>query len=285
VTEPAPSAPRAGFPELELQRLTVRYGSVTALSRVSAVLPAGEITCVLGENGSGKSTLVAVLSGLRRHDEGQLLLEGAPVHFRSPKQARAAGIATVWQDLAVAPLLSIWRNFFLGAEPTRGVWPLRRLDVDRAREVTEEALARVGVVGVDPDQPASTLEAGERQSLAVARALHFGARALVVDEPVGPLTVAQQTLLLQAMVAARSQGLAVLLVANNPRYAHLVGDRFLLLAHGQVAGRLTREDVDAADLMRLMAGGEEFSALTDALTALHPELGDRSSTTPDDAVN
>ena len=125
-----------------------------------------------------------------------------------------------------------------------------------------QAMARVGVPGLDPDQPASTLQAGERQSLAIARARHFGARALVVDEPTAPLTVGQQTLLLQAIVAARSQGLAVLLVTNNPRYAHLVGDRFLLLAHGQVAGTLTREDVDAADLMRLMAGGEEFSALT-----------------------
>jgi len=279
VTEvPAPGGPgagQAGLPVLELQRVTVRYGSVAALSRVSTTLPAGEITCVLGENGSGKSTLVSVLSGLRRHDEGQLLLAGEPMHFRSPRQARAAGIATVWQDLAVAPLLSIWRNFFLGAEPTRGTWPLRRLDIDRARETTVRAMARVGVSGLDPDQPASTLQAGARQSLAIARALHFGARALVVDEPTAPLTVAQQRLLLQSIVTARGQGLAVLLVTNNPRYAHLVGDRFLLLAHGQVAGMLTRDDVDASDLMRLMAGGEEFSALTSALTDLHSELGDR----------
>jgi simple sugar transport system ATP-binding protein len=272
-TESTPPVP--DLPELELRRLSVHIGSVAALSRVSAILPAGEITCVLGENGSGKSTLVAVLSGLRRHDGGQLLLRGEPILFRSPRQARAAGIATVWQDLAVAPLLSIWRNFFLGAEPTRGRWPLRRLDVDRARETTVQALSRVGVTHLDPDQPGSTLEAGARHSLAIARALHFGARALIIDEPTAPLTVAQQTLLLQAIVAARTQGLAVLLVTNNPRYAHLVGDRFLLLAHGAVAGTLTRDDVGAADLMRLMAGGEEFSALTAALTALHSELGDQ----------
>jgi simple sugar transport system ATP-binding protein len=277
VTATGPVDPPAGtgVPELEMRQLSVRYGSVHALSRVSATMPAGQITCVLGENGSGKSTLVAVLSGLRRHDEGQLLQAGEPVHFRSPQQARATGIATVWQDLAVAPLLSIWRNFFLGAEPTRGMWPLRRLDVDRAREITVQAMARVGVTGLDPDQPASTLQAGARQSLAIARARHFGARALVVDEPTAPLTVGQQTLLLQAIVAARSQGLAVVLVTNNPRYAHLVGDRFLLLAHGQVAGKLTRDDVDASDLMRLMAGGEEFSALTSALIDLHSELGER----------
>jgi simple sugar transport system ATP-binding protein len=275
VTEPGVPARPPRLPELELRRLSVHYGSVAALCRVSATLPAGEITCVLGENGSGKSTLVSVLSGLRSHDEGQLLLSGEPVRFRSPRQARAAGIATVWQDLAVAPLLSIWRNFFLGAEPTRGVWPVRRLDVERARETTVQAMARVGVTQVDPDQPASTLQAGARQSLAIARAMHFGARALIVDEPTAPLTVHQQTLLLQAIVAARAQGLAVLLVTNNPRYAHLVGDHFLLLAHGSVAGSLTRDDVDASDLMRLMAGGEEFSALTDAVTALHSELGDR----------
>jgi simple sugar transport system ATP-binding protein len=155
------------------------------------------------------------------------------------------------------------------------VWPLRRLDIDRAREITVQAMEAVGVSGLDPDQPASTLRAGARLSLAIARARHFGARALVVDEPTAPLTVGQQRLRLSAIAAARGQGLAVVLVTNNPRYAHLVGDRFLLLAHGQVAGQLTRDDVDASDLMRLMAGGEEFSALTSALTDLHWELGDR----------
>jgi simple sugar transport system ATP-binding protein len=262
-------------PLLELRRLTVRYGNVDALSRLNATFAAGAITCVLGENGSGKSTLVSVLSGLRRHDDGQLLLAGEPVRFRSPRQARAAGIATVWQDLAVAPLLSVWRNFFLGAEPTRGMWPLRRLDLDTAREITVRSMARVGVPGVDPDAPASALQAGERQSLAIARALHFGARALVLDEPTTPMTMARQTLFGQAVLAARGQGLAIVMVTNNPRYAHLIGDRFLLLAGGQVAGNLTRDDVDADMLTALMAGGEELSTLTATLTALHPELGER----------
>jgi simple sugar transport system ATP-binding protein len=254
---------------LELRGLTVRYGSVPALSRLSVSLPAGGITCVLGENGSGKSTLVAVLSGLRRHDDGELLLDGRAVRFRSPRQARAAGIATVWQDLAVAPLLSVWRNFFLGAEPTRG--PLRRLDVDRARVLTEQAMARVGVTGLDPDQPASALQAGERHSLAVARALHFGARVLVVDEPTAPMTVPQHRLVLRSVVEARRRGLAVLFVTNNPRYAHLVGDRYVLLAGGAVAGTLTRADVDAEDLTRLVTGGEQLADLTAALADLDPE--------------
>ena len=258
-------------PVLELRGVTVRFGSVPALSRVSLALRAGEVTCVLGENGSGKSTLVAVVSGVQRPAEGELLLDGRPVRFRSPQQARSRGIATVWQDLAIAPLMSVWRNFFLGAEPTRGIWPFRQLDVGRAEEIAAREMARVGVAGLDPDQPASALQAGERQCLACARALHVAARLLVVDEPTAPMTVAQRALVLQSVVAARDAGLAVLFVTHSPQYAHLVGDRFVLLGGGRVAGDLTREDVDVHDLTRLVAGGDEFSRLSDSLRAAHPE--------------
>ena len=272
MTAPDPSPPA---PVLELRGLTVRYGGIPALDRVGLALRAGEITCVLGENGSGKSTLVSVVSGVRRPDDGDVLLDGRPVRLRTPRHAREAGIATLWQDLAVAPLLPVWRNVVLGAEPTRGVPPFRRIDIERARETTLDALRLVGVTGVDPDQPANALRAGERHSLAVARALHFGSRVLVFDEPTAPMTVAQHALVLQSLVAARREGIAVLFVTNNPRYAHLVGDRFVLLAGGQVAGNLTRDDVDAADLTRLIAGGDELTAITAALTAAHPELGER----------
>jgi simple sugar transport system ATP-binding protein len=259
------SPPGTTAPVLELRGATARFGSVAALSSVSLALRGGEVTCLLGENGSGKSTLVGVLSGMQRLTEGELLLDGRPARFRSPRQARAAGIATVWQDLAIAPLMSVWRNFFMGAEPTRGPWPFRRLDVARAQQLTATAMAGVGVVGLDPDQPASALRAGERQSLAIARALHFGARVLVLDEPTAPMTVAQRALVLQSVVAAREAGLAVVFVTHSPQYAHLVGDRFVLLGAGRVAGDLTAEDVDVHDLTRLVAGGDELSRLTDAL--------------------
>ena len=256
----APSG--AGAPLLELREATVRIGDVAALARVSVQLRGGEVTCVLGENGSGKSTLVAVLAGLQRLAEGALVLDGHERRFRSPQQARAAGVATIWQDLAIAPLMSVWRNFFLGAEPTRGSWPFRRLDVGRAEEVTRRAMERVGVPGLDPAQPASLLQPGERQSLAIARALHFGARVLIVDEPTAPMTVAQRALVLSSVVAARDRGLAVLMVTHSPQYAHLVGNRFLLLARGQLAGDLTRDDVTVEDLTALLGGGEELTRLT-----------------------
>ncbi|MGY1746864.1 ATP-binding cassette domain-containing protein [Blastococcus sp. SYSU D00695] len=259
-------------PALELRRVTVRHGSEAVLSRVGAAFAAGTITCVLGENGSGKSTLVSVLSGLTRPEEGEVLLDGRPARFRSPRDARAAGIATVWNDLAVAPLLSLWRNVTLGAEPTTGPWPLRRLDLAAARATAVRALQEVGMGDVDPDQPASALRTGERQSLAIARALHFGSRALVVDEPTAPRSLAGATQAGQALLAARARGLAVVVVTANPRYAHLIGDRFLLLASGQVAGNLTREDVDSDGLTRIMAGDDELTALTATIERTYPEL-------------
>ena len=204
-------------PVLELRALTVRYGGIPALDRVTLALRAGEISCVLGENGSGKSTLVSVLSGLRRPDDGELLLDGRPIRLRTPRRAREAGIATVWQDLAVAPLLPVWRNFVLGAEPTRGVRPFRRIDVARARETTVSAMRRVGVTGLDPDQPANAMRAGERHSLAVARALHFGARVIVVNEPTAAVTGGEHAVVLLSLVMLRRECITLLFVTNNSR--------------------------------------------------------------------
>jgi simple sugar transport system ATP-binding protein len=262
--------PVAAEPVLELRGVTVRYGSVPALDRVSLRLRPGTVTCVLGENGAGKSTLVQVISGVRRHDDGELLVDGKAVRFRWPRQARSRGIATIWQDLAVIPLMTVWRNFWLGDEPTRGVWPFRRIDLEVARDGATRALARVGLPGINVNQPAAALQPGQRHSLAVARALHFGARVLVVDEPAAPLTVAQHALVLRTVVAARDAGIAVLYVTSVPGYAHLVGDRFVLLAGGRVAADLTREDVDVDGLTRLMSGGEALATLTAELRRTPP---------------
>ena len=195
-------------PLLEADRLSMRFGSVEALRDVSLSVDAGRVTCLLGDNGAGKSTLIRILSGVHRPTGGEYRVDGEPVAFASPRDALARGIATVHQDLALIPLMSIWRNFFLGAEPTRGAGPLRRIDVDLCRSAARDALAQLGVDARDVDQPVGTLSGGERQSVAIARAIHFGARVLILDEPTAALGVKQAAAVLRYVAAARDRGVA-----------------------------------------------------------------------------
>ncbi len=152
---------------------------------------AGEVTCLFGDNGAGKSTLIKTLAGVHKPSEGEYRFEGEPVEFDSPRDALAKGIATVYQDLAMIPLMSIWRNFFLGSEPTKGFWPFRRFNVDFAKGVTREEMSKMGIDIRDADQPVGTLSGGERQSVAIARAVYFGAKVLILDEPTAALGVKQ----------------------------------------------------------------------------------------------
>ena len=252
-------------PLLELRDLGKDYGSVIALDGISATVRAGEVTCVLGDNGAGKSTLIKVLSGVHRADRGQLLLDGRPVSFGAPREALDAGIATVFQDLAMIPLMSIWRNFFLGAEPTKGWGPFRRFDSARAKEATRRELAAMGIDIRDPDQPVGTLSGGERQSVAIARAVHFGARVLILDEPTSALGVKQAGVVLRYVAQARDRGVGVVLITHNPHHAYPVGDRFLVLNRGRSLGEFGKGDIDRDELTRLMAGGAELDALAHEL--------------------
>ncbi|RBY92014.1 sugar ABC transporter ATP-binding protein [Blastococcus sp. TBT05-19] len=252
-------------PLLELRDLGKDYGSVIALDGISAAVRAGEVTCVLGDNGAGKSTLIKVLSGVHRADRGELLLDGAPVSFGAPREALDAGIATVYQDLAMIPLMAIWRNFFLGAEPTRGWGPFRRFDASTAKDVTRRELAAMGIDIRDPDQPVGTLSGGERQSVAIARAVHFGARVLILDEPTSALGVKQAGVVLRYVAQARDRGVGVVLITHNPHHAYPVGDRFLLLNRGRSLGEFAKGDISREELTRLMAGGAELDALAHEL--------------------
>jgi simple sugar transport system ATP-binding protein len=162
-------------PLVELDDVSKYYGNIRALEGVSLEVHPGEITCVLGDNGAGKSTLIKIIAGLHRHDAGTFRIEGEDVSLANPREALDRGIATVYQDLAVVPLMPVWRNFFLGSEPTKGAGPLKRLDVDRMRRTTRAELLRMGIDLRDVDQPIGTLSGGERQCVAIARAVHFGA--------------------------------------------------------------------------------------------------------------
>jgi simple sugar transport system ATP-binding protein len=261
-----PPAEEARTPLVSLTGVAKSYGSVRALHGVSLDVHAGEITCVLGDNGAGKSTLIKIIAGLHPHDAGTYTVAGEEVRHASPREALDRGIATVYQDLAVVPLMPVWRNFFLGSEPTRGRGPLRRLDVATMRRTTREALLRMGIDLRDVDQPIGTLSGGERQCVAIARAVHFGARVLVLDEPTAALGVKQSGVVLKYVAAARDAGLGVVLITPNPHHAYLVGDRFVLLKRGAMSGSHLKEDITLDELTREMAGGSELDELTHELS-------------------
>ena len=244
------------------------FGSVVALKDITAHVNAGEVTCILGDNGAGKSTLIKILSGVYPHDGGSLLVDGQDTHFASPRDARSAGIATVYQDLAMVPLMSIWRNFFLGAEPTKGFGPLRRFDVAFAKRIVREQMLQMGIDIRDPDQPVGTLSGGERQSVAIARAIYFGARVLILDEPTSALGVKQSGVVLRYVAQARARGLGVIFITHNPHHAFPVGDHFILLNRGRVTGDYRKGSVTREELVRQMAGGAELEQLTHELEGL-----------------
>ena len=248
-------------PLIEVDGIGKSYGSVIALRDVSTVVNAGEVTCVLGDNGAGKSTLIKVLAGVHQHDRGQLLVNGKTTRFESPRDALEAGIATVYQDLAVVPLMSVWRNFFLGSEPTVGIGPFQRLDRKRGKQVAKEALGDLGIDLRDVEQPVGTLSGGERQCVAIARAIYFGAKVLILDEPTAALGVKQSGVVLRYVAQARDRGLGIVLVTHNPHHAYPVGNRFLLLKRGASLGSMEKSEITIEELTRQMAGGAELEAL------------------------
>jgi simple sugar transport system ATP-binding protein len=252
-------------PLLEVKSMSKYFGSVVALKDVSMFVRAGEVTCLLGDNGAGKSTLIKTLSGVYKPDEGEYLFEGAPMDFSSPRDALDRGIATVYQDLAMIPLLSVWRNFFLGSEPTKGWGPVRRYDVGFAQKTTRDELRKMGIDIRDPEQPVGTLSGGERQSIAIARAVYFGAKVLILDEPTAALGVKQAGVVLRYIVQAKQQGIGVIFISHNPQHAYPVGDHFVILRRGQVYGDYAKMDLALESLVQMMAGGEELENLAHEL--------------------
>ncbi len=255
-------------PLLETRGVCKYFGSVIALKDISVRVDAGKVTCILGDNGAGKSSLIKILAGVHQQDEGELLVDGHPVRFHGPRDARAMGIATVFQDLATVPLMSVWRNFFLGEEPTVGFGPLRRLDVRFAKAVMREEMHKMGIDVRDPNQTVGTLSGGERQAVAIARAVYFGAKVLILDEPTSALGVRQSGIVLRYIVQARDRGLGVILITHNPHHAFPVGDTFVLLNRGRHMGTMAKGETTREELAQAMAGGEELERLSHELQAM-----------------
>ncbi|HEY0193099.1 MAG TPA: ATP-binding cassette domain-containing protein [Kofleriaceae bacterium] len=247
---------------LELDGVSKQFGEVTALDGVSLAVARGEVHCLLGDNGAGKSTLIKILAGVHAPTRGVYKVDGAPVVFGSPREALDRGIATVYQDLALVPLMSVARNFFLGREPTRRLWGvLRVFDRRRAAAVATERLADLGIEVRDAEQPVGTMSGGERQCLAIARAIHFGARVLILDEPTAALGVKQSANVLRIIARARDQGISVIFITHNVLHAYPLADRFTLLNRGRSMGSFAKGDVSRDEILRMMAGGAELEAL------------------------
>jgi simple sugar transport system ATP-binding protein len=261
-------------PALEAQDVSKYFGRVIALEHVSLSVRPGEVNCLLGDNGAGKSTLIKILSGVHTPDSGTLKVDGQAVTLQSPRDALDRGIATVYQDLAVLPLMSISRNFFVGSEPTTGFGPFRRFDVASAGHIATEQMLEIGIKVRDPGQLVGTLSGGERQTLAIARAEYFGAKVLILDEPTSALGVKEAAIVLRHVIRARSKGLAVIFITHNVQHALPVADRFTILSHGRLAGEFVRGEVGQDELLRLMGGGDELVTLARELDELmHADAG------------
>jgi simple sugar transport system ATP-binding protein len=252
---------RTAAPLVRLTDAGKNYGNIIALQGVTLDVGGSEVTCVLGDNGAGKSTLIKIIAGLHQHTHGTYEVEGESVQFGSPREALDRGIATVYQDLAVVPLMPVWRNFFLGNEVRKG--PV----MDRAgmRKTAKQELLDMGIDLRDVDQPIGTLSGGERQCVAIARAVHFGAKVLILDEPTAALGVKQAGVVLRYIIQARERGLGVIFITHNPHHAYPVGDRFLLLNRGRSIGYYAKDEITLAELTGLMAGGAELQELTHEL--------------------
>ena len=252
-------------PIIQMQDIEKHFGNIIALAGVSFDIRPGECHCLLGDNGAGKSTFIKTMSGVHKPTKGEILMEGQPMNFDTPRDAMEAGIATVYQDLAMIPLMSVTRNFFMGREPTKGRGLTKRFDVNKAAEITMEKMREMGINLRGPDQAVGTLSGGERQTVAIARAVYFGAKVLILDEPTSALGVRQTSNVLATIDKVRTQGIGVVFISHNVRHALAVGDRFTVLNRGKTLGTALRGDITPEQLQDMMAGGQEMAQLEGSL--------------------
>ncbi|PSL18426.1 ATP-binding cassette domain-containing protein [Shimia abyssi] len=252
-------------PIIQMKNIEKHFGSVIALAGVSVEVYPGECHCLLGDNGAGKSTFIKTMSGVHKPTHGEIHFEGQEMHFADPRDAISAGIATVHQHLAMIPLMSVSRNFFMGNEPTKKVAGMSFFDHEKANRVTMEEMRKMGINLRGPDQAVGTLSGGERQTVAIARAVHFGAKVLILDEPTSALGVRQTANVLATIDKVRKQGIAVVFITHNVRHAMAVGDRFTVLNRGKTLGTAQRGQITPEELQDLMAGGQELVALEGSL--------------------
>jgi len=242
-----------GF-RLEVRNLAKRFGSVVALEDVSFGVRPGEVVGLVGDNGAGKSTAIKVICGFHKPTSGKIFWEGQETSFESPEEARALGIQTVYQDLALVNTLSIARNFFLHAEPSYRVGPLHFLDVKAMNRRTGEILRDIGIRDLNPTTPVSALSGGERQAVAIGRTYYFGGKLLILDEPTSALSVKQTQKVFSIIQEVKAKGVSVILIEHNMIHVHEISDRLVVMRRGTVFGDYRKADVGITDLERILAG-------------------------------
>ncbi len=252
-------------PLIEMKDIEKHFGPVIALGGVSFDVNAGEVHCLLGDNGAGKSTFIKTMSGVFTPTSGTIHFEGEKMEFNNPRAAMAAGIATVYQDLAMIPLMSVTRNFWMGNEPIKRFGPFSVMDFKKANTITMAEMEKMGINLREPNQAVGTLSGGERQTVAIARAVYFGAKLLILDEPTSALGVRQTANVLANIDKVRKQGIAVVFITHNVRHAMAVGDRFTVLNRGKTLGTAVRGKVTPEQLQDMMAGGQEMAQLEGSL--------------------
>jgi simple sugar transport system ATP-binding protein len=258
-------------PILALKNVNKSFGPIEVLNDISLQVKAGEVLCLLGDNGAGKSTLIKILSGVYTLTSGQLEMDGKPLNFSNPRQASDMGIATVHQFGGTFPLMSIGRSFFVGVEPTKGWGPFKVYDRKKANDIAVKAVRDFGITRInDGDRLVGGLSGGERQSLAIARAVHFGARVLILDEPTAALGVKQASHVLRIVNEAKRRGLAVIFITHQVMHAMTVGDHFAVLIRGSIAADFKKGERTREEITDLMAGGETMAALENEINSNMP---------------
>ena len=251
---------------VQFNNISKFFGKVIALKDVTMKLRKGEIMCLLGDNGAGKSTLIKVLSGVHLMTSGEIKVDGETVNFSSPRQASDAGIGTVYQDLALNALTSVTRNFFLGREIKKGLGPFGLMQMDEMDRITIEEMSKIGINISNPNQPVGTMSGGQRQTLAIARAIYFGAKILILDEPTSALGQKQQMEVLKTIKKVQRLGnIAIILITHNEIHARLIADRYTFLSLGEVIGSGLSSELGGEDVKRLMSGGAKIGDLAQEL--------------------
>ncbi len=253
-------------PLIELKNVVKKFGTFTALNGVSLDVYPGEVHALLGDNGAGKSTLIKVLSGVHLMTSGEIKVDGEIVNFSTPREASDAGIGTVYQDLALNALTSVTRNFFLGREIKKGPGSFGLMQMDEMDKITTEEMSKIGINISNPNQPVGTMSGGQRQTLAIARAIYFGAKILILDEPTSALGQKQQMEVLKTIKKVQKLGnIAIILITHNEIHARLIADRYTFLSLGEVIGSGLSSELGGEDVKRLMSGGAKIGDLAEEL--------------------